>query len=119
MHFSLLRFGCFTDPLSDLDAFIPFVLAIDDNEIQANANNQFEADDLTPERNGTEHEKSSMISSIEPSAHASSPSPSFFSRHAERTTSSSSSEQLIPKEKQTGNSLTSSFRDIHRSMPFA
>ena len=110
MPFSLFLFPLPVDFESfhaDGDVLLLLILAVDHNEIQANANNQLEHDDLTPERNATGHEKNSMISGSESFALASSPSPSFFSRRAERTTSSSSSEQLIPKEKQTGNSTTS------------
>ena len=82
--------------------FILFILVIDSNEIQANANNHLDNgdDDLT---------STNQTSAVEQSLPARSPMiflpdsmPSFVSQHGERTISSSSSEQLIPKEKQTG-----------------
>ena len=79
-----------------------FILAVDNNEIQDNANNNIDKNEMTYERNNTNNDKNSQTM-VYINDQRQLLSPSYLTtKHAERTTSSSSSEQLIPKEKQTG-----------------
>ena len=73
------------------------LLAVGRNEIPDNANHHNIEKDATSGEHSPVHP--TMIGLVEPSAPLSS---LHLTHHAERTTSSSSSEQLIPKEKQTG-----------------
>jgi hypothetical protein len=78
-----------------------FILAVNNNDIQDNANTNIDKDEMICEHDDENFPtNNTMICIHEPPS--SLLSPSYFPEHDERTISSSSSEQLIPKQKQTG-----------------
>lgn len=98
--------------------YLFFVLAFENNVIQDNANNNIDKNELTCDFNHINSQLPNNNKMLSINQQPQLLSPSYVTDKNERTISSSSSEQLIPKERQTGKKKRSHFFLLFLLMDF-